>query len=95
MNSYELTLVLDGKSQASKRKKVVESVEKILKLFNGKIKKESDWGVKELSYRIGKSDSGLYLHFVIELEPKGVKTLNEKLRTDADILRYLIVKLDK
>lgn len=92
MNTYELTLVVDGKGGAAKKKKVTESLDKLLKILKGSIKESKEWGVKELAYKIGKSDTGLYLYFEIELDPSGVKSLNEKLRNDADIMRFLVVK---
>jgi small subunit ribosomal protein S6 len=90
-----LTLVLDGKAGATKKKKVAEDLEKILKIFKGAIKESKEWGVKELAYKIGKSESGLYLFFELELDPPAVKQLNDKLRTNADVLRYLLVRKDK
>lgn len=92
MNKYELTLVVDGKGGAAKKKKVTETLEKSLKIFEGAIKESKEWGVKELAYKIGKSEIGLYLYFEIEIDPAKVKALNEKFRTDADIIRYLVVK---
>lgn len=92
MYNYELTIVVDGKSAVAKKKKVTEAMTAILKIFKGKINESKDWGVKELAYKLGKSETGLYMHFEIELDGKGVKALNEKLRTDSDILRYLIIK---
>lgn len=95
MNKYELTLVLDGKTGSAKHKKVTEELEKILKVFKGAIKESKEWGVKELAYKIGKSETGLYLFFELELDPKGVKALNDKLRTSEDVLRYLLVRKEK
>ena len=95
MNEYELTLVLDGKAGAATKKRVTETLEKILKILNGVIKESKEWGVKELAYKINKSEKGLYLFFEIELDPKGAKALNEKLRTDADIIRYLLINKEK
>lgn len=92
MNKYELTIVLDGKSGAAKKKKLVETLEKVVLPFKGKLSEAKEWGVKDLAYKIGKSLTGLYLYFELELDPKGVKSLNEKLRTDAEVLRFLIVK---
>jgi hypothetical protein len=37
MNNYELTLIVDGKSGAIKKKKVTETLEKTLVIFKGKI----------------------------------------------------------
>lgn len=95
MNKYELTLVLDGKAGAAKKKKVTEDLEKILAVNKGSIKESKEWGVKELAYKIGKSETGLYLLFDIEMDPKGAKNLNEKLRNDADIIRYLLINKEK
>jgi len=94
MNKYELTLVLDGKGGAAKKKKVTEVLEKTLSIFKGKIENSKELGVKELAYKIGKSETGLFLFYELELDPKGVKALNDKLRTDADIIRYLVVRKD-
>lgn len=92
MNNYDLTLVLDGKSGAAKKKKTIESLEKVLASFNGKITETKDWGVKDLAYKIGKSVTGLYTFMELTMEAAGAKALNEKLRTDADILRFLLIR---
>lgn len=98
MNRYELTLVLDGKAGAAKKKKVIETVEGLVKVFDGKIISAKDWGVKDLAYplrggtKTGKSTSGLYLFFELELESKAVKGINDKLRVNTDLLRYLLVR---
>jgi len=83
---------MDGKAGAAKKKSAIESLEKTLKLLKGTIKESKDWGVKELAYKIGKSEMGLYLFFEIELEPAGVKALNDKLKNDPDIIRFLMIK---
>lgn len=93
MNKYELTIVLDGKAGAVKKKKVTQTFEELVKLFKGKIVESKDWGVKELTYKIEKSTSGLYLFFELELDPKVVKAINDKLRVDPDIIRYLLVRI--
>ena len=95
MNKYELTLVLDGKAGAAKKKKVTETLEKVLGILKGVVKESKDWGVKELAYKIDKSETGLFLFFELELAPAGVKVLNDKLRTDSDIIRFLLIRKDK
>lgn len=92
MNKYELTLVVDGKSAAAKKKKVTETLEKTLKIFGGVISSSKELGVREMAYKIGKFETGLYLYFELELDGSGVKALNEKLRTDPDILRFLVIR---
>lgn len=95
MNKYELTVVLDGKSGAAKKKKAVETIEKVMEPFKGKITSTVDWGVKKLAYKIAKSETGLFTFFELDLDPAGVKALNDKLRTDADIIRFLLINKEK
>lgn len=92
MNKYELTVVLDGKAGGAKKKKVTEVLESVVKLAKGEVKKSDDWGVKDMAYKIGKSTTGLYLYFELDLDPSAVKNLNEKLRVDSDVIRHLIVR---
>jgi len=92
MNAYELTLVLPGKSKA-KEKTFVEKVEKLVKVLDGKVTKKETWGEIELSYPIKKETSGFYLHFNLELDGKSVKGLDDKLRVDDGLIRYLTVKI--
>ncbi len=92
MQHYELTIVLDGRATAVKKKAVTERIETMVKTFNGKMGEVKDWGEKELSYKINKSTAGIYLHFPMELNPLDAKTIPSKLKRDEDIIRYLIVK---
>lgn len=92
MNNYELTVVLDGKATPAKRKSVSSIVEKILETFEGKVIKVEDWGVKDLAYKVGKSETGIYLHFKVELTGEAAKKLPIKLRGEEEILRYLLIR---
>lgn len=92
MNKYELTIILEGKATAAKKKSVLESLEKTIKLLEGKVEKAEDWGVKELFHEIKKQKEGLYLHMPIELPAKAIKPLEVKLKAEESILRYLVVR---
>ncbi len=92
MESYELTLVLPGKTTPAKKRTLSEKIGKLVEAHKGKVKKEEDWGLKELAYKIGKNDSGVFLHFVLELEPKFAKEFAEKIRREESFIRYLLVK---
>ena len=92
MQKYELTLVLDGKASAAKKKAVTESIEKIVALGKGKINKANEWGVRDLAYKTGKSTSGVYLYFPLELETEVAQNLLAKIRANEDIIRHLLVK---
>lgn len=98
MRNYELVIVLDGKVTSARKKSVTEKIEKLVKTIKGpsaqagKVGKVKDWGVKNLEYRIGKSDSGLFLIFQLELDSKSVNGLSAKIKSEEDIIRYLLVR---
>ena len=95
MQTYELTILLDGKVSAAKKKAVVESLSKIFKVLGVVASKPQEWGVKDLAYKIGKSSTGVYLHYALELDTKSTKALTDKLKVEEDILRFLVIRKDK
>ena len=92
MNTYELTLIVPEKASSAKKKSIVESVEKMVKTFKGDVKKKEGWGEIELSYPIKKSRVGSFFHFDLDLPQGTVKTVNDKLRVESDIIRYLLIR---
>ncbi len=94
MQKYELTVVLDGKATPAKKKGVRASVEKFITSLKGKVGTVEEWGEKPLSYKIGKSESGNFLYFPLELGPESTKALSTKLSQEEEIIRYLLLRKD-
>jgi small subunit ribosomal protein S6 len=94
MNKYELTLILEGKTTSAKKKAVLETLEKSIKMLEGSLQKAEDWGVKEMFHEIKKEKEGLYLHMPFELNAKSIKSLEIKLKAMENVLRYLIVRTE-
>ena len=92
MNKYELTIVISGKSTPAKKKSVGGMIEKLLNTFKGKVEKFDDWGERELAFPIKKNDSGMFLHYIVELEGNSAKSIVQKLNLEEEVLRYLLVK---
>jgi len=92
MQTYELTLVLPEKATPAKKKQVTEIIESMIKVFKGKIKSSKDWGKIEFEYKIKKNTSGNFLFFEIELDKDKAKDIDQKLRLEENILRFLLVK---
>ena len=92
MQKYELTVLLDGKTTSAKKKSVRDEVEKLVKGSKGKVGAVEDWGEKTLAYKIGKSESGNYLFFPLELDPQEVKGLSTKLNINENVVRLLLIR---
>jgi small subunit ribosomal protein S6 len=94
MNTYELTIVLPGEASAAKKKSVSEKLSKLIDTFKGKTAKFDEWGKIELANPIDKNTDGLFLFYELELESEAAKNINDKLRLEDDIIRYLLVRKD-
>lgn len=95
MKNYELVVVLDGKTTAAKTKAEIANLEELVKVAGGSVKKTENWGVKELAYKIQKSETGLFLIFTLELDGKAAKSLPEKVRLENQIIRYLLIRKEE
>ena len=91
---YELTIVLDGATSAAKKKATLEKVTKLVEFFGGKVGKMEDLGVKDLAYKIGKSETGIFAFLPLELDAKAAKSLGDKIRLEEGLIRYLLIKKD-
>ncbi len=89
MNKYELTVILRNTTAESLKEKVKEILEK----FQVKILEEDTWGVKKLAYEIDGEREGTYLLFNIEAPTESIDKIISEFRINADILRYLFVKV--
>lgn len=95
VKKYELVIVVDGKASSAKKKATVEKVSKLVKTLEGTVVSTTDWGTKELSYPMKKLTSGTYFIFELELTGTAAKAINERLRLEEDILRYLVMTVEK
>jgi small subunit ribosomal protein S6 len=95
MRNYELILVVSPELPAEEQKEKLEKIKKIITSLKGEIKKTEEWGKKQLAYPIKKSEMGYYFLWEIQLPEKSLGELNQKLRIEESLLRYLIVKIGK
>ena len=93
MSKYELTVILDGKVTPAKIKALGDRMSSVISLLKGKVEKTDEWGKRDLSGKIGKIETGYYRYMELELDAGNVKKLTDKLRTDEDIIRYLLLKV--
>jgi small subunit ribosomal protein S6 len=95
MNSYDLTIVLDGKTTAAKKKAAIEKIETLIKTFEGTLGEIKDLGEKDLAYQINKVDTGLFMTFPISFRGESAKKFQDKFRLEDYVLRYLMIKTER
>lgn len=92
---YEMMYILDPALEEDGIERMNNMIRERIVGGGGEIAKDQSWGVRKLAYQIKKRESGYY-HV---LEFHGPRTLPEHLksfiRTQAGVLRHLIIKVPK
>ena len=94
MMKYELALVLSAKIEDEERAAMVEKVQAMITTAGATITNVDEWGKKQLDYEIQKMKEGYYYFIQFEGETTVPAELEERLRIEETVLRFLCVKQD-
>ena len=94
MNKYELAVVVSAKIEDDERAQVIEKVKALVERFGGQISDVDEWGKKKLAYEIQKMKEAYYYFIQFEGEATVPAELEERLRIEESVLRFLCVKQD-
>lgn len=94
MQRYELSIVYDPGLEVD-LSKAEDRVRKIIADNKGKMVSDDNWGKRKLAYPINKNDHGVYVFYVVELEPTSLGKIESTLNITNEIIRYLIVRQDE
>ena len=95
MNKYELALVLSAKLEDEARSEKLEKVKEMITRFGGTITNVDDWGKKKLAYEIQKMNEGFYYFIQFDAEATAPAQLEDRLRIEENVIRYLCVRSDE
>jgi small subunit ribosomal protein S6 len=93
MRQYELTVIFpleDDQYQAGK-----ETVLADLTAQGAEIVKTDELGDRDLAYEIKKRKRGRYILFTLNLDPGKLSELNRVFKLNANLLRYLFVRIEE
>lgn len=96
MKNYEIMFIVRPDIEETVVKSTVKSLEKVLTDKKAKITLSKELGQKEFAYEINKFKSGYY--FLYNIEAKDDKAINEfsrVARLDENVVRHLVLNLDK
>lgn len=88
--TYELLAFLKPIMDADNSEGTLKNVKTAIEKNNGKISKEDKAGRKRLAYPIQKFKDAFMATLIFDIDPKDLDGLNEQLRLNEDLLRYMI-----
>ena len=96
MNKYEIMFIVRPELDDKSRDASVKVLEKALKDNKATIVSNKEMGQKELAYEIKKCKSGYYYLYEIEAkDDKAVSEFSRLARIDENILRHLVLNIEK
>ena len=96
MRNYEIMFIVRPDVEESVVKSTVKSLEKVLTDRKAKITLSKELGQKEFAYEIKKFKSGYYFLYNIEAkDDTSVKEFDRVARIDENVIRHLVLNLDK
>lgn len=96
MKKYEIMFIVKPNLEENANKKVFTDMEKVLTDNNATITLSKELGQKQLAYEIKKQKSGYYYLFNIEAaDDKAIKEFDRLALINDNIIRHLVIKLEK
>ncbi|MFZ1018425.1 MAG: 30S ribosomal protein S6 [Candidatus Cybelea sp.] len=95
MTDYEVTYILRPSLEESEVEERANAIAEIVKGQGGEVTAVERLGKKRLAYEINDSREGNYVVMQFTAGPTVSKELDRQLKLHEDVLRGLIVKLDK
>jgi small subunit ribosomal protein S6 len=90
VRSYELAYIADPDLDEEAISSLEERVKSWIEGVNGKTLNVDRWGKRKLAYPIQKQSEGYYFIMQTEIPPEAGRSLEQNLRLNEQILRYLI-----
>ena len=92
MNNYEGLFIIKPELKEEDTKNVIKSISDAITKSGGAIKKEENWGKKQLAYPVKKSKDGYYYKVEFDLDAPQVAKIETTYKLNTDILRTMITR---
>jgi len=94
MKNYELTYLISSDVSGEELKNLSEKIKSFVQKEEGAIKKTTEPSKKELGYEIKEKREAFLSILNFSLNPEKLENLEKKLKTENQILRYMILNKD-
>ena len=95
MRNYEGVFIINPDMSTDASKGVVTQIQEVVSKNGGRVDGLQEWGKKRLAYKINKKQEGNYVLMNFQLNSASTKKLEQALRLNDQLLRYLLVNKDE
>jgi small subunit ribosomal protein S6 len=95
MRNYEGIFIINPDLAGDAAKSIVGQVQEMVTKNGGRVDNIQEWGKRRLAYKINKKQEGNYLLLNFQMDSKQTKRLEQALRLNDNVMRYLLVNKDE
>jgi len=95
MRYYELVVILSPELADGGVSGFIDRLKGLVNGIGGVVEETVEWGRRKLAYPIKRCYEGNYLLAKVKLQPSSAKELENSLKLWEEVLRHLLVKIDK
>lgn len=92
---YELIIIIKPEVKDEALETTISNFSKFVTDKGGVVDKVDQWGRRKLAYPIKRALEGTYVLFKMKIKPQLCKEIESNLKVSEDVLRYLLIKLNK
>ena len=94
MNKFEVVLIFNPELSTTNLKSEIENFKTKLLSQSANIVNEEDWGLRDLSYKIGNFSKAFYNYFQIEIEGSKLESIKKILTQNENLIRHIFIKVE-
>ena len=92
---YEIVFIVDPATQDEDLTRLSENLRHIITEQGGAVVRHEVMGRRQLAYKIGRANEGIYVLFEVEGSGREIAELERRMRVSDQVLRYLTVRVDE
>lgn len=92
---YEVVFIVDPDTGEDEVTRLSENLQQIVADRGGAVTKSENMGRRQLAYRIGRKNEGVYMFFEIEGSGREIAELERRMRVSDQVIRYITVRVDE
>ncbi|MEX2642243.1 MAG: 30S ribosomal protein S6, partial [Acetobacterales bacterium] len=94
MPFYENVFIARQDITAQHAEALAEQFSAVIVEKGGKVEKQEQWGLRNLSYRIKKNRKGYYVRLNIDGPAEAIQEMERQMRLNEDIIRHMTVRVE-
>ena len=95
MNKFESVILISPEISSTNKNDLCNEFIKLVKDNSGNIINKEDWGLRDLSYKIGNFSKAFYNFFQIEIDGNKIQNIKKNLNQNENFIRHMFIKVNE